>query len=217
MANPFWLILCQEVRLAWAGKGQALAVLAFYLISATLFPFTFGTEPALLQKVGPGILWVLALLVTTFTIPMLLERDLADGTLDQYRMQPIALEWIMAAKALGLWICCLMPVLVALPLIAQLYYLSWEICIRLWLSLLPGTVAMLFMGMVQAGIALGMRGSGIMPLLLALPLYLPVLIFGYAYCGSTGGYWGLEMGILLSLAGLFIALGSLVTALLVRE
>ena len=65
-----------------------MLVVAFFVLVASLFPLGVGAEPQLLQRIGPGVIWVCALLAAFLSLPGLFAGDYADGTLEQMLLSP---------------------------------------------------------------------------------------------------------------------------------
>ena len=55
-------LLARDLLGASRRRSDAINVFLFFVIVASLFPFGLGPEPNLLRAVGPGVLWVAALL-----------------------------------------------------------------------------------------------------------------------------------------------------------
>ena len=52
----------RDLRLALRQSGDTGLVLGFFVLAVVLFPLGVGPEPAILQRIGAGIVWVAALL-----------------------------------------------------------------------------------------------------------------------------------------------------------
>jgi heme exporter protein B len=96
--------------------------------------------------------------------------------------------------------------LVATPFLGELLHLPHDQLPVLLASLALGTPLLSLLGAVVAALTVGMRRSGILVALLALPLYVPVLVFGAGSVSAAAQ--GLDpIGALLLLgAGLVVAL-----------
>ena len=55
-------LFARDLRLAQRRKSDTLGAAFFFIIVTSLFPLGVGPEPALLARMGPGIVWVAALL-----------------------------------------------------------------------------------------------------------------------------------------------------------
>ena len=58
----FLTVLRRELRIALRRKGDALNVLAFFVVVASLFPLGVGPEPNQLRAMAAGVAWIAALL-----------------------------------------------------------------------------------------------------------------------------------------------------------
>ena len=108
--------------------------------------------------------------------------------------------------------------MVVTPLLAELLFLPGDLLPVLMASLLLGTPLLSLMGAVVAALTVGIRRSGMLLALLALPLFLPVLVFGAGsvMAAAQGLPWA--GALLLMAAGLVLAivLAPLVAAAAIR-
>src|SRR2546421_12226565 len=159
-------------------RSDAATALLFFIIVASLFPLGVGAEPNQLRGIGPGVIWVAALLSTMLSLGRLFAADYADGTLEQLALGAAPLGVVVAAKALAHWLVSGLPLVVIAPLIALQYDLERPLYGVLAASLLLGTPVLSLIGAIGAALPLGLRGGGVLISLLVLPLYTPILIFG---------------------------------------
>jgi len=174
----------RDLRLAVRSKSELGVQLLFYLIVVTLFPLGVGAEPELLRALGPGVVWVAALLASLLSLPRLFGSDFADGTLEQIAMSPYPLPALVSGKILAHWLTTGAPLAVLSPLLALQFGLdAWESA-ALFVGLLLGTPTLSLLGAIGAALTLGLRAGGALLALLALPLYVPILIFGAGAVGA---------------------------------
>ena len=83
MIRAFSLVLQRELRLAVRRWSDLLMPLVFFVIVCTLFPLAVGQDPEVLRSIGPGAVWVAALLATLLSLNGLFREDFADGSLEQ--------------------------------------------------------------------------------------------------------------------------------------
>ena len=199
------MLVAREWRRAMAG-GACLPIL-FFLIVATLVPFATGPDARLLGAVGPGMVWVAALLAALLPVDRLVAPDRGDGTIDQLRLRGLSCEWIGAAKLMGHWASFAPPLLVALLPAAALLGLQEEDVPRLALALLVGTPALAGLGLMAAALTAGLARAGALAGLLVLPLGVPVLIFGTGAATGEAGALALlgSVSLLLTAASPFVA------------
>jgi heme exporter protein B len=178
--SAFTALLARDMRLAVRAGGGALMGALFFLIVVTLLPFAVGPDLALLQRIGPAILWLGALLASLLTLDRLFATDYEDGSLDLLITGPLPLELSVAAKALAHWLVTGLPLVVAAPLFGLFMNLDGRAGAAVALTLLAGTPALTFIGLIGAALSVALRRGGLLLAVLVLPLTVPVLIFGVA-------------------------------------
>lgn len=171
-------LLLRDLRLLWRRRGDALQPALFAVLVVVLFALGLGGEAALLAKVAPAVLWLAVLLSGMLSLDTLFRGDAEDGSLDQWLLAPVPLSWLVAVRVFGHWLTTALPLLIAVPLLAELMQLPRGQLPLLMMSLLIGTPLLSLTGAVVAALTVGMRRAGILLALLALPLYVPVLVFG---------------------------------------
>ncbi len=159
-------------------RADLLTTLIFFVIVASLFPLGVGSETALLRLMGPGVVWVAALLASMLALTRLFAGDYADGTLEQLALAPHPLTMLVLAKVGTHWLVSGLPLVIIAPLLGLQFDLNADALLVLLASLLLGTPTLSLIGAVGAALTLGVRGGGALLSLLVLPLYVPVLIFG---------------------------------------
>ncbi len=172
------VIVRRDLRLAARRRIDALLPVVFFLVAASLFPLGVGPETQVLRQIGPGIVWVCALLATMLSLGSLYAGDYADGSLEQMLLSSHSSVLIAGAKAFAHWLLTGVPLIVASPLLGLLFDMSGEAIVTLFVSLLLGTPILSLLGSVGAALTLGLRSAGVLLLLLVLPLCIPALIFG---------------------------------------
>jgi len=171
-------LFMRDIRLAVrVGGGGGIGVL-FFLIVVALTPFAIGPDMALLGRIGPAILWLGALLASLLTLDRLFAADSEDGSLDLILMSETPLELAVAAKALAHWLTTGLPLVIAVPLLGLFMNLDGHASAAVALTLLAGTPALTFIGLIGAALSVTLRRGGLLVAVLVLPITIPVLIFG---------------------------------------
>jgi heme exporter protein B len=199
-------LLTRDLRLLWRRRGDALQPALFALMVVVLFALALGNDPQLQAKVAAGVLWVAALLAGLLALDTLFRGDAEDGSLEQWMLAPVPLAWLVAVRTFIHWATTAWPLLMATPFLAELMHLPRAQLPILMMGLALGTPLLSLIGAVIAALTVGMRRSGILVGLLALPLYVPVLVFGAGSVSASAQ--GLDpFGALLLLgAGLIVAM-----------
>ena len=199
-------LLARDLRLVWRRRGDALQPALFALLVVVLFALAAGGEREALARHAAAVLWLAVLLAGLLALDSLFRGDAEDGSLEQWLLAPVPLPWLVAVRVFGHWLTTSLPLLLAVPLLGELLFLPRAQLPVLMLSLLLGTPLLGLLGAVVAALTVGMRRAGILVALLALPLYVPVLVFGAGSVAAAAQ--GLDAGgaLLLLGAGLAAAL-----------
>jgi heme exporter protein B len=198
--------VARDLRLVWRRRGDAAQPLLFALIVVALFPLALGSGATMLARIAPGVVWVAVLLAGLLTLDSLFRSDLEDGSLEQLLLSPAPLAWLIAMRVLVHWLVTALPLLLATPLFAELLQLPRPLLAPLLLSLAVGTPLLSLVGAIVAALTVGIRRSGMLLAVLALPLFVPVLVFGSGavVAASQGLPW--SGAIYLLAAGLALAM-----------
>lgn len=157
--------------------GAAWLPIAFFLLVATLVPFSIGPDARLLARIGPGALWIAALTAALLPIERLIEPDRAEGVLDQLMLRGLAEESIALAKIAAHWLTFAPLLLIAaLPASALLAMDGTSLC-ETEIALAIGTPGLAALAVAIAAVTAGLPRAGSMAGLLLLPLTVPLLIF----------------------------------------
>jgi heme exporter protein B len=176
--TAFAALLRRDLLLVWRRRGDALNPVLFALLVATLFPLAIGPERSTLALIAPGVVWVALLLSGLLSLDTLFRGDLEDGSLEMLLLAPQPLALMLFGKVLVHWLTTAVPLLIATPLLAEMLFLPPGLLPVLMASLLLGTPLLSLVGGVIVALTVGMRRSGMLLALLALPLYVPILILG---------------------------------------
>ncbi len=182
--NVFTAVFIRDVRLASHAGGGAFLTVGFFALVIVMMPLGVGRDLALLAQLAPGLVWLSAALATLLSLDRLYQADVEDGSLDQFLLAETPLELITLAKIAALWVATILPIVILTPLMGVLFNLEFGTVVALFGSLLLGTPAFCFAGSIAAAITAGLRRGGLLLSVLALPLFVPTLIFGAAASGG---------------------------------
>ena len=178
LPSLFWSTFQRDLILAFRHKSDMINPLVFFLIAISMIPLGIGPEKALLMRIAPGIIWVMALLATLLSLDNLFRSDFDDGSLEQLLIAPYPLSFSVLAKVLVHWLSTGLPLTLMAPLLGVMLSLPTSAFGALCCSLLIGTAAMSLIGAVGAALTVGLRKGGLLISLIVMPLYVPILIFG---------------------------------------
>ena len=177
LLRAFSLLLQRDLTLAMRHRAEMINPLLFFVLVTSLFPLGIGADPRLLQAVGPGVIWVAALLAALLSLEGIFRSDFEDGTLEQFLLSSHPVSVLVLAKILAHWLITGLPLLVISPLLGVLLGLPGDAIMILLVTLALGTPVLSLIGAVGVALTVGLRKGGMILSLLVLPLYVPLLIF----------------------------------------
>ena len=202
-------MLLRDLRLIWRKRGDALQPVLFALLVVVLFALGIDTHSNTMAQAAPAVIWLAALLSGLLALDALFRGDAEDGSLEQWLLSPQPLALLVATRVFTHWLTTALPIIVVSPLLAELLHLPHAQLPMLVGSLLLGTPLLSLIGAVVAALTVGIRRAGALLALIALPLYVPILVFGAGSVVATAQ--GLDAsGALLILAAMLVV--SLVVA-----
>lgn len=178
LRGAFVAMLRRDLTLAFRHRGELANPLLFFVIVVSLFPLGVGPAPSMLATIGPGIIWVAALLAAMLALDGMFRSDFSDGSLEQVALSHHPLSVLVLAKVLAHWLITGLPLIVIAPLLGRMLYLPDGAMQILVASLTLGTPILSLVGAIGMGLTVGLKRGGVLLSLLVLPLYTPVLIFG---------------------------------------
>jgi heme exporter protein B len=142
-----------------------------------------------------------------------------DGSFDNLTLSALPLELVAAAKGLAHWLATGLPLVIAAPVLALMLNLEPAAIAAVVATLLVGTPAVTFLGLIGAAFAGAFRRGGLLIAVLVIPLAIPVLIFAVSATTSavTGPVpFGTPFRVLLGLALFSLVLGPVAAAAALR-
>jgi heme exporter protein B len=177
LTSAFTLLLKRDLTLAYRRRAELVNPLLFFVLVTAMFPLGIGNDPKLIEAVGPGVIWVAALLAALLSLDAMFRSDYDDGALEQFMLSAHPVSVLVLAKVLAHWLVTGLPLFIAAPLLAVLLNIPAEAIPTLMLTLVLGTPVLSLIGSVGVALTVGLRRGGVILSLLILPLYVPVLIF----------------------------------------
>ena len=156
----------RDLLLAVRLRTDVLTIVFFFAIVVSLFPLGVGADPVLLRALGPGVVWVAALLASMLALGRLFADDYADGTLEQLVLAGEPLPLLALAKVFAHWMATGLPLVLLSPLLGLEFGLDATALWILAASLAIGTPVLSLIGAIGAALTLGVRGGGALTCLL---------------------------------------------------
>ncbi len=217
-------LLKRETHLAWAEGLSSIRSILFFIVISGVLPIAISVMPEILRSIAGGMMWILVLLSALLSIERMFQADIEDGTLTALlgyisgSSITRRLWSIVTAKCCVLWAVTCLPIVIIIPLVGQWYQLEMTELMVASGALLIGTPGVVAIGAVGAALLAGVPRSGALLIIITVPFYIPVLIFGSSIIQASVlgvDYWPL-VKILGGLSLLYTSLGSIVTTLTLR-
>ena len=215
MRDTVLCILSRDLTIAMRRKNDIFIPIIFFIIVASLFPLGVSPDLEVLNKIGPGIVWIGALLASMLALEQLFFSDFRDGTLEQMLVSSQPLWLIVLSKIFAHWLITGIPLVIISPVLALQYGMGFESIQIMVFSLILGTPPLSFIAAIGASLTLGLRSSGALVALLVLPLYVPVLIFGAGAIEFVGS--GMDGGSNLKLLGAILIMAFLCAPIIISS
>ena len=206
--SAFRALLARDLALAWRSRGDFVNPLGFFVMVVSLYPLGMSPDPALLSRIGPGLVWTSALLAVLMSLESLFRGDRDDGALEQLLMSAVPLPLLALARVLAHVLVVGVPLVCIAPVLALMLHVEGDAFAALMAGLALGVPVLCMVGAIGAALTTGVARGGVLVALIVLPLYVPVLVFGAgaAYAAGLGLPWGGQVAILGALLALAIAL-----------
>ncbi|WP_158966920.1 heme exporter protein CcmB [Paraglaciecola sp. L3A3] len=167
----------RDISLAYRQRAELMQPLLFFILVITLFPIAVGPESKTLQVIGPGVIWVAAILSSLLGLERLFRDDYQDGSLEQLILSGSFLPAVALVKVTVHWLTSILPLIILSPLLALFLHLTEPMYWALVATLLIGTPILSLIGAIAVGLTVGLNRGGVLLALLLLPVFIPLLIF----------------------------------------
>ena len=177
MSSRLSAVVAREMRLLSLTTDTTTVTITFVLAAVLLAGLAFGPVPATLAAVGPGAIWLVALLSVAPQARDVAAVERDEGTWDLLRAVT-APTHLLVGKSLALWLRLLVTWAGTAVLVAAVFDIPLPV--RAWpaagLGMLGLAVVTVALGVMVSGARSG-SGSALLTTLV-LPLSLPILIAG---------------------------------------
>jgi heme exporter protein B len=175
--KQFFTLSARDLLLNFRQGGGLLTGALFMLCLTLLLPLSLGPDLNFLSRIAPALIWIGALLTVLLSLDRLFQADDEDGALDLLLLT-MAPETLALAKTFSHWLSHTLPLVILSPLFGLMLGMPAGQLYALGLSLFIGTPALTSLGALSAALTLNLRRGGLLLPVLALPLSLPILLFG---------------------------------------
>ncbi|MCE2679112.1 MAG: heme exporter protein CcmB [Burkholderiales bacterium] len=171
-------VLKREWVLFNAAPKAAVWPAVFHAMVLCLFPIGLGSDVNLLLRVAAGLFWVSSLLACVLSASTVFEADYNEGALAQMSAAGLPLRHLALGKMSVAWLTQGGALALISGLLALQYRLPPAQIGYLMLSLAIGSGVLVHFSAFFGSMTLMAKQSSMLVYLLALPLFVPVLVFG---------------------------------------
>src|ERR1700722_9896550 len=175
----------RELRTLYLHRGSLFSSLSFFALALFCASLALGPGEKVLKQSAPALLWVLAILTTLFSTPLLLKAEVHEGRLDEILLQPLSPSFYFLAKMIAEYVFLGLPLIGLGFLLSPLFSLSLPDIAFLSLTLLLGFPALSALGILGGLLTVHAQGGGLLLALLLLPLTFPLLLFSLSVMEMT--------------------------------
>lgn len=185
-----WILqfVLREFKLLARQRAEWVNPLLFFALIAMLFPLTVNPQPAILQSMAVGVIWVSGLLACLLLMLNVFADDFTNGWLAHVwvsRHSLLAYVWLKLAVR---WLFFTVPILLMVPLIALTYGLPAACLKPLLVSLLLGLPSMILLAGLISSMALAAKHNSVLMAIVLFPMYVPIVVFGAGMVGLSGSH-----------------------------
>ena len=176
--NKLDAIIFRDLRIALRSGSTWLQGMFFFVVFIALTGIAFGGDNLALKPFAPALIWLALLFALLLTFEHLFLADFEDGSFEQTKLSEMTTLSYVIGKLMSHWVIVVLPLLVALPIVALLLGLSLSIYAGLFYSILIASPAFISLGAFCGACLVGFKNNSLLIILLAVPLFVPLLIFG---------------------------------------
>lgn len=168
----------REILLCYKQPRLLVHAWLFFLMTMLFFPLVLTPSVILLREVGPGIVWMAALFAMLLLSEELFQRSYEEGLIEQAFISGEPMVLMVLATIVSRLLFTLLGLLLLFPFIGLWYHLPWQPLSCLLAAFVVGVPAIFCIAAFAAALNVGRIQKTTLMALLALPLAIPVMIFG---------------------------------------
>jgi len=191
-------LIAREFRLLLARPGDVLKPMWFLILVISMVPMALSPDSEMLGEIGSAMIWVATLLALLLNTDHLFRDDFNEGVLEQWLFFDRPLAWLVTLKLITHWIFYVLPLILVTPVAGLMLSIQADVLGALLLTLLIATPALTCFTGLGAALTLGSSRSGVLGVLVMMPLFVPVIILASgALVRASDGADGLPLFALL--------------------
>jgi heme exporter protein B len=177
MLKKFFLLLKRDIYLNFSNFNNAACSIIFFVITASIFPYSVANEHHILKIIGPGIIICALLFATTLASNQIINDDYNCGILEQILLCGLPVYYVILVKIISNFICVTLPCLLAIYVVGFFYNLTLTNICYLQISILLSSLLLSAINCFGAILTMGYKRSEFVASIITLPLNISTLIF----------------------------------------
>ena len=169
-------ILIRELKLIAARPGDIFKPMWFLVLVISMVPLALAPDSHFFAEIGSAMIWVATLLALLLNTEHLFQSDFSDGVFGAMVIFDRPLAWLVGVKLIAHWLFNVVPLILITPVAGLMLSVSTEVLLALFITLLVATPALTCFSGLGAALTLGSSRSGILGVLVMMPLFVPVVI-----------------------------------------
>ena len=169
-------MLTRELKLSVARPGEIFKPMWFLMLVISMLPLALAPDSVLLSEIGSAMIWVATLLALLLNTEHLFQSDFSDGVLEQWLFLNRPLSWLIGLKLIAHWLFYVLPLILITPIAGIMLSVPTDVLLILLVTLVIATPALTCFSGLGAALTLGSSRSGILGVLVMMPLFVPVVI-----------------------------------------
>ena len=171
------LVARKDLAIEFRTKTAFFAASVFAAVAVAAFYFTWDPTAVPASDLAPGVLWVIFVFSALLGLNRSFGVEQADRAIDALLAAPVAREAVFLGKAAANLLFVLGVQLVAFPLVALIYGVSFgPIALPLAGVAVLAAVGIVSVGTLFSAMAVNTRLAELLLPMLALPFFVPVVV-----------------------------------------
>ncbi|MDB5491305.1 MAG: transporter involved in cytochrome c biosis, CcmB subunit [Micavibrio sp.] len=176
--STFTATLSRDLNLFRSSKADCLQPVTLFVLMIVLFPLSLGPDATTLAPIAGGLIMMAAFFASLLPLENIFTDDAGDATIETIMTTSAPLPVYAAARMLAHWLSNGLSVTILTPLGLVMLGAPAQHMAQSTATTLAATLLFTLIGSSISALVLSTRKGAILLALLAVPLYIPVLIFG---------------------------------------
>ena len=174
--NEFLKLFKREMKISWLNLSNLFSYISFFFLGILIFIFSIGSDLEKLSQLFEPIVWVIFLFSIILGSENFIKNDYNDGSLKELQFLGFSEELIIFTKSFVMWIILIFPSIFFLPLCSLMFSIEFIELLNLLSNILVASPSLILLSVLSSLISMQIKNK-ILPFVVILPFYIPVLIF----------------------------------------